>query len=259
MRTAAFLALAAILLVAVSCTTPVQYQKPLQVYAKAAYYEWQEKSDDDGKETGPVFGAGIEWTVPTIYLRFTGEVYGGPTTLELKGVDGEPESDVTYYGGLGEVDFIYPFAFTDPSGDTLTTVVTPYIGLGYRFDVHDIDGFDEGVDVSVSKATYRTLYAQIGLEGRARMSPTMWFIWDLALGYEIDNQLKVRQIDDDTIEFEPNQKPKAMAEIGFDWQTVFATLFFDYVQWGTDTDESTGATLEKTEQWMLGLRIGWSF
>ena len=251
MGKAACLILLAGLLVFVSgCESQKQFQQGFKPYIFAGYQTFE--IEDTAEDTGGVIGLGLTWDVPQMLTRWTLEGWAG-IGMERDFLDDTPTVDEDYFGGLGELDFIYPLAVHNEQ-EELAAIFTPFIGTGYRVDRRDVK------DVVSTEEDWRSWYAHIGVDARHWVKEDMTLNWGLRVGTSIDNSAEV-DTGSMNIEFEPDTAVRFRANIGLQWDAATLSLWYDYIGFGEDTQVEDGTTyyLPESTQSTIGLTFGWIF
>ena len=245
-KAACVILLAGLLVVMTGCESQKQFQQGFKPYVYAGYQTFD--LVDVAEDTGGVLGLGITWDIPQMLTRWTLEGWVG-LGMERDFDAGGDSIDEDYWGGLGELDFIYPLAVHNEN-EELSAIFTPFIGTGYRLDRRDVKDFFS------TEESWRSWYGHIGVDARHWVREDMTLNWGLRFGSSFSNTVKVRT-GSENIEFEPENSPRFRANIGLQWDAVTLNLWYEYISFDEDTQD--GFFLPEAVQSTIALTFGWTF
>lgn len=247
----------------------------LYLYPYVQYFHWQEESDGRKllTESGPIFGVGTAVglnllqteTSGALVLKTKGELFGG--VVDYDGETQPPSSlpvktDVTYFGGKGEVNLGWSF----PAG---RYALQPFTGLGYRIwlrDLHDSTTRDRNgqtLQVQGYTETWESAYTKLGLSLTHTFDNGVRMFWEGGASFPFYNTNSVDMVGDGSVTVRPEGRWSAFGEFGVLSAKIRTAVFYQ----GYRTDKSpavrvspsTSVLQPRSAEDVVGVSVGYCF
>lgn len=247
----------------------------LYLYPYVQYFHWQEESGGRKllTESGPIYGIGTAVglnllqtdTSGSLLLKTKGELFGG--VVDYDGQTQPPSSlpvktDVTYFGGKGEVNLGWSF----PTG---RYSLQPFAGLGYRIwlrDLHDSttrDGNGQSLRVQGYTETWESAYTKLGLTLTHTFDNGVGMFWEGGASFPFYNTNSVDVTGDGTVTVRPEGRWSAFGEIGVRTARIRTAVYYQ----GYRTDQSPAVRISqsvsilqpRSTEDVVGVSVGYCF
>lgn len=242
------------------------------IFGQVQSFTWKEY--DGGrellKEDGALFGVGYagRYTfMGFLTVRPRAEIFGGQVDYDGQTQDGIPAQTDTDYAGVkteGDVGFRW--------GDPQKATVEPFVGLGWRYWVRDIQDATinggNGIPIFISGTTERwsTLYGRLGLRGDIVFTDTVRMFLEGTVKLPIDNEEVAEDVCTnygcDDVDLEPGKRVSYYAELGLKASMFKVSAFYEGLRFSkSDTVAIPGAIIWQPESKanIYGVNIGVSF
>ncbi len=247
----------------------------LYLYPYVQYFHWKEESGGRKllTESGPLYGIGTAVGLNllqtdssgSLRLKTKGELFGG--VVDYDGQTQPPSSlpvktDVTYFGGKGEVNLGWSF----PTG---RYSLQPFAGLGYRIwlrDLHDSttrDGNGQSLRVQGYTETWESAYTKLGLTLTHTFDNGVGMFWEGGASFPFYNTNSVDVTGDGTVTVKPEGRWSAFGEFGVRTARIRTAVFYQ----GYRTDPSPAVRISqsvsilqpRSTEDVVGVSVGYCF
>ena len=279
------LSLAATLLVTLASPLPASASRleEFVLYPFVQHFNWEEFDSRGNRlleESGPLFGVGtllrVDLRDGRLMLQAKGEIFGGnvdydgqtQSTTDVTKDRRPAKTDVDYVGTRIEGDLGVRI------GDETKGSVEPFLGLGYRYWIRDIN---DTVAVSTTNMLFsvagytekwQSLYTRWGLRGAYTFDEDFKFFAEAGGKYPIYNENSVDYFSDGDVTIKPGKQFSPFAEAGFRIDRFRASIFYEGFRFSESPSvfagfDSSGRAISlrqpKSESDIIGVTLGWCF